>query len=228
MKLLATNDDGINAPGLVLLVQALSSLGEVTVVAPSEELSGCGHQVTSRRPLTVNQVADGRHMVDGTPADCVRLGLLHLARDTDWVVAGVNNGGNLGVDVYMSGTVAAAREAALFGKPAIALSRYRRNKGPVDWDAVLPQVQSVIEHVQSHPWESGVFWNVNFPELEDGSVCPEIVTCPLESAQLPFHYKTQQGKYHFQGNYHARPRKSGSDVDVCFSGKIAVTQLSVG
>jgi len=228
MKFLATNDDGIEAPGLALLARALSRLGQVTVVAPVDESSGCGHQVTSRFPLTVTNVGPGRHMVDGTPADCVRLGLLHLAPDTDWVVAGVNSGGNLGVDIHMSGTVAAAREAALFGKPAVALSRYRRNKGPVDWDAVFPQVQSVIEHLQSHPWKPGVFWNVNFPDLEDGSANPEVVACPLEAAHLLFRYELQQGKHHFHGNYHERPRKSGSDVDVCFSGKIAVTQLTAG
>ena len=227
MKILATNDDGIDAAGLALLVRALAPWGEVTVVAPSEEHSGCGHQVTTQRPLRVEQEGSHRYRVDGTPADCIRLGLLEINPATDWVVAGVNPGGNLGVDVYMSGTVAAVREAALFGKPAIAWSRYQRDRTPVDWEILCPQVQKVFECLTSLPWKSGMFWNVNFPDPEDKTLCPQMVTCPLELAHVPIQYQCQQGQYYFQGNYQDRPRNSGSDVDICFSDKIAVTQLTV-
>ena len=225
MKILVTNDDGIAGPGLEVLVQALYDVGEVTVVAPSIELSGCGHQVTSHRPLQVNQIAERRHTIDGTPADCVRLGLLHLARDVDWVMAGVNSGGNLGVDIYMSGTIAAAREAALLNKPAIALSRYRRDRKPVDWAPELPRVRRVVESVLERRLESGSFWNLNFPDLTNGASMPEIVSCPLETAHLPVAYEFREGKFHFRGNYHERPRQPGSDVDVCFSGNVALTKL---
>jgi len=229
MRFLATNDDGIHAPGLALLVQAFSGLGHVSVVAPTEELSGCGHQVTSYRPLTATNVANDHHMVDGTPADCTRLGLLELAPDIDWVVSGVNRGGNLGVDVYMSGTVAAAREAALLGKPAVAFSRFRRSQEPVDWEALLPLMSKVFDVLQSLTWEPGTFWNVNFPDIDDNSKTngPKIVICPLESAHLKFRYELEQGKYLVRGDYAGRPRNQGSDVDVCFSGNIAVTRLSV-
>ena len=93
MKFLLTNDDGIKAPGLAMLAQALSGLGKVVVVAPTDPLSGCSHQVITQRPLQVTEIAAGWHAVDGTPADCIRLGLLHLAPDVDWVMAGINDGG---------------------------------------------------------------------------------------------------------------------------------------
>ncbi len=83
MIFLVTNDDGIEAPGLAMLAQALSGLGQVVVVAPIDPLSGCSHQVSTQRPLQVTEIAAGWHAVDGTPADCIRLGLLHLAPDAD-------------------------------------------------------------------------------------------------------------------------------------------------
>ncbi len=225
MRFLLSNDDGIAAPGLAMLDQAMSGLGEVVVVAPVDPLSGCSHQVSTDHPLQVTQVAAGQHAVDGTPADCIRLGLLHLAPDADWVMAGINDGGNLGVDVYMSGTVAAAREAALFGKPAIAFSQYRREGRPVDWLTVVPMVKRVVEELRQRPLECGAFWNVNLPDLDNEDESPEIVICPLDSSHLPFRYEIQGGRFHYRGIYHQRARKEGTDVDVCFSGHIAVTQV---
>src|SRR5262249_57858395 len=122
MKLLLTNDDGVFAPGLEALAEAAAELGEVLVVAPASHLSGCGHRVTTHGPIRVEQVAPGRVAVDGTPGDCVRVALHDLMPDADWVLSGINHGGNLGADVHHSGTVAAAREAVLHGRPAIALS----------------------------------------------------------------------------------------------------------
>ena len=107
MKFLLTNDDGIDAPGLDVLRRAAESLGECVTVAPHEHLSGCSHRVNTHRPLWAEEVGPGRYSLDGSPADCARIGLLHLATDADWVLSGVNDGGNLGVDVHMSGTVAA-------------------------------------------------------------------------------------------------------------------------
>ena len=225
MKFLLTNDDGIKAPGLATLEQALSGLGEVTVVGPTEALSGCSHQVTSHHPLQVTQLEPARYGVKGTPADCIRLGLLHFAPDADWVMAGVNDGGNLGVDVYMSGTVAAGREAAFFGKRAIAFSQYRRNRDPFDWSTVVPMVQRMVEHLQQRPLTSGSFWNVNFPDLDHKSGSPEIVFCPIDSSHLPVRYEIQNETFRYQGDYHQRARKPGTDVDVCFSGRIAVSEL---
>lgn len=230
MNILLTNDDGIHAPGLEALRQAVSTLGETTVVAPDRHLSGCSHQVSHDKPLQAVHCEDGRCHVDGTPADCVRLGLLHLAPETDWVMAGINNGGNLGVDVHMSGTVAAVREAVFFGKPAIAFSQYRRKREelPVTdglWTAAQGLVRQVLDVLLSQPPEPGSFWNVNFPDFDGTQKTSEIVFCPLEPTHLPVRYEFRDGRYHDCTAYHERSRQQGSDVDVCFSGRIAVTQV---
>ena len=117
MRILLTNDDGIDAPGLEALRQAAAPLGEVVLVAPLDTLSGCSHRVTTDHPVRVHERGPGRYAIDGTPADCARVGLYGLARDAAWVLSGVNAGGNLGADVWHSGTVAAAREAVLHGWP---------------------------------------------------------------------------------------------------------------
>src|SRR5262249_2772233 len=122
MKLLLTNDDGIDAPGLRALFDAAVLLGEPVVVAPVEAHSGCSHRVTPHAPLRVSLRPPGRSAIDGTPADCVRVALHDVAPDAVWVLAGINQGGNLGADVHHSGTVAAVREAVLHGYRGIALS----------------------------------------------------------------------------------------------------------
>jgi 5'-nucleotidase len=129
--ILCSNDDGIHARGLVAVAEALATFAEVVVVAPETEQSAMSHSLTLHRPLRLRRVADARWAVDGTPADCVYLAL-HLeeregvpkilSRRPDLVVSGVNRGINLGQDVFYSGTVAAAREGALRGVPAIAAS----------------------------------------------------------------------------------------------------------
>ena len=96
MKLLLTNDDGVEARGLAALCQAVGTLGEPVVVAPFEAASGCSHAVTTHRPFRVERLNAARYAVDGTPADCVRVGLARVARDAAWVLAGINHGGNLG------------------------------------------------------------------------------------------------------------------------------------
>jgi 5'-nucleotidase len=127
--LLLTNDDGIDAPGIAALAEAVEGLGVRKVVAPFGPYSGCGHVVTTHKPLVVTTRPDGRHAVEGTPADCVRLALHHLEPAFDWVVSGINAGGNLGTDVHHSGTVAAVREAVIHGRPGIAVSQYMA-RGP--------------------------------------------------------------------------------------------------
>src|SRR4051794_39363931 len=107
MRLLLTNDDGIAAPGLLALESAVRHLGaEFVVVAPASVCSGCGHRVTTDGTIRVEERTPGRFAVEGTPADCVRLALHALATGVDWVLSGINAGGNLGADVYHSGTVA--------------------------------------------------------------------------------------------------------------------------
>ena len=136
MKLLLTNDDGIEAPGLAALAEAAAGFGEIAVAAPLHAHSGCSHRVTTDGPLVVDLRADHRAAVSGTPADCVRVALHRYYPNFDWLLAGINAGGNLGADVYLSGTVAAVREAALHGRPGIAFSCYKRRELDYDWPRV--------------------------------------------------------------------------------------------
>lgn len=123
MLILVTNDDGIQSPGIVALSQALRSLGRVVVVAPDRERSAVGHALTLHSPLRAEQVAEDHYAVDGTPTDCVNLGIHGLlGARPDLVVSGINRGGNLGDDITYSGTVSAAFEATLMGVPAFAVS----------------------------------------------------------------------------------------------------------
>jgi 5'-nucleotidase len=227
MKLLLTNDDGIDAAGLKSLERAVSGQGEIVVVAPREPLSGCSHQVSTQRPIDVVQVGPSRYAVDGTPADCTRLGLVHFAPDADWVIAGINCGGNLGADVYMSGTVAAVREGALLGKPGIAVSQFRRTKKGVDWAEAEALASRVIDELWARPTEPGVFWNVNLPDPEDRGELTKTVLCPVDPNPLPIRFQTSGGRYVYRGVYQERAQEPGADVAVCFSGHIAVSRLSV-
>ncbi len=222
MRFLLTNDDGIDAPGLQALCDAAGELGEVAIVAPERPHSGCGHQVTTHGPIQVRRLATHRLAVTGTPADCVRLALHSLVPDFDWVLSGINAGGNLGADVYHSGTVAAVREAVLRGRPGIAFSHYLKRDLPVDWTRAGRWARQVLEELIAQPWTSGCYWNVNFPHLPAGSDEPALATCQLERAPLPLGYRQESDVLVYSGNYHQRQRQAGSDVDVCFGGQIAV------
>jgi 5'-nucleotidase len=225
MKLLLTNDDGITAPGLRALIAAARPFGEIVVVAPACAHSGCGHRVTTDAPIRVERHGPGAHAVYGTPADCVRVALHRLARDADWVLSGINAGGNLGTDVHHSGTVAAVREGVLHGKPGIALSHYRRRGVPENWESAAVWVESVLRDLLARPPVPGCFWNVNLPHLEPGSTAPEAIFCPLDLQPLPLSFREEGDLFHYDGDYHRRRRDPGSDVEVCFSGKIAISEL---
>lgn len=123
MLILVTNDDGIHSPGIRVLADHLAPLGEVLVVAPDRERSAVGHSLTLQSPLRAEEIESGRFAVDGTPTDCVHLGIHGLLeRRPDLVVAGINRGSNLGEDITYSGTVSGAMEATLMGVPAFAVS----------------------------------------------------------------------------------------------------------
>jgi 5'-nucleotidase len=231
--LLLTNDDGIEAPGLEALRTAAAGLGRLCVVAPNGPYSGCGHRVTTHEPIAVRRLArDGRADADtdrlavsGTPADCVRLALHHLVPGFSWVLSGINAGGNLGTDVYHSGTVAAVREAVIHGRPGIALSHYIARGRPIDWTGAARRARVVLERLLASPWEPGTFWNVNLPHLEPGAPEPAIVFCPLDPSPLPLCYRVEGDHAQYCGVYQERARRPSSDVDVCFRGEIAVSLI---
>lgn len=226
-RFLLTNDDGFDAPGLIALERAIQGLGERIVVAPLTHRSGCSHQATTLGAMRLSCGNDGRHALDGTPVDCIRIGLVHLAPQTDWVIAGINEGGNLGCDVFMSGTVAAAREAALLGKSSIAISQYRRRREPVDWQQATRWVQRVLEQLLPLPLSPGTFWNVNLPDPEVEKALPKIVFCPADPHPLPLLYRVEQDGLYYQGNYQSRRREPGHDVELCFAGHITVTRVTL-
>ena len=174
-RVLVSNDDGIEAPGLKLLERIARALSpEVWVVAPEMEQSGAGHSLTTRRPIRLMEVSPQRYVVDGTPTDCVLLALKRLLRDQlpTLVLSGINAGGNIAEDVTYSGTCAAAMEATLFGMPAIALSQEYRDRNAVPWDVAEAFAETAIRRIvaAAEPWPKDTFFNVNFPAAASPSL----------------------------------------------------------
>lgn len=223
MTWILTNDDGIDAPGIRALYNAVNGKG--VIVAPKDHQSGCGHQVTTTRPIYVQRRSDVEYAIAGTPADCVRIGVSHLCSDVKLVLSGINAGGNMGVDAYISGTVAAVREAAMHHIPGIAVSHYRKGKRNVDWDVAARWTAGVLADLLIRPLEPGTFWNVNLPHLEPGDPDPEVVFCEPCTRPLPTNYRVEGDEFYYVGDYAKRDRIPGTDVDACFSGYIAVTQI---
>lgn len=227
MKLLLSNDDGIDAPGLQALLAAARDFGKPVIVAPATSQSGVSHRVTWEHGVQLEPRGADRFAVHGTPADCARLGLLQVAPDTKWVLSGINEGGNLGADVYYSGTVAVVREAVLHGWPGIAFSHYRRaGDAELDWPRATRWTIRVLAELLPRPTDRGLFYNVNFPHLTPEEPEPEIIFCPLDPHPLPLSYHHgENGEHFYDGHYHSRQRNAGADVDTCFGGRIAVTAL---
>jgi 5'-nucleotidase len=232
MKFLLTNDDGIEAVGLTLLAGVCASLGDVTIVAPVDEQSGVGHRVTARAPLRlIDRVFAGReaqrcYALAGTPADCSRVGLRALSLSADWVLSGLNHGGNMGVDIHMSGTVAGAREAAILGSQAIAISQVLSVRHPVDSTRMALTTERVVRHLVARPLPAGQLYNVNLPFAPESDE-PEIVLCAPDPSPHDVRYDEIEGGYQYAGKFLSRPRRPGLDVDVVFSGKIAVSVLTI-
>ncbi|MDD2736056.1 MAG: 5'/3'-nucleotidase SurE [Desulfuromonadaceae bacterium] len=185
MNIMVTNDDGIHAAGIRALAEAMSELGTVTVVAPDRERSAVGHSLTLHSPLRIFELHKGWYAVDGTPTDCVNMGIHNMLPITpDLIVSGINHGANLGDAITYSGTVAAAMEANLMGIPAIAFSLATIGPSEHFTDAAQIAVQ-VARTVISHGLPADTFLNVNIPN------------CPRNRMQSP--EITRQGKRSFFG-----------------------------
>lgn len=228
MSLLLTNDDGIDAPGLAALTRSVEVLRRpFQVVAPAGPQSGCGHMVTTHRAIVVDPRGEGRWAVHGTPGDCVRLGLNHLAKSTGWVISGINAGGNLGTDIHHSGTVAAVREGAIRGVPGVAVSHYIARGRTIDWDRASMWTWPILEALLARPVTPGTLWNVNLPHLLADDPDPEVVLCPTDPSPLPLDFVHQANGAVYSGDYQNRARLPGHDVEVCFSGRIAISLVLV-
>src|SRR5690349_14540064 len=225
MKFLLTNDDGIDAEGLRALLAAVQGLGEPVMVAPAGPQSGVSHAVTTDACLQID-ARGSRFAVQGTPADCVRVGLHRLCPDAGLVLSGINHGSNLGADMYYSGTVAAVREAVLHGWPGIAVSHYYKAGTEFDWARAGRWVRPILEELLAKPIEPGLFYNVNLPHLESDAADPHVVWCELDPKPLPLNYRhEEESGLFFAGDYRLRERTPGADVDVCFNGSIAITPV---
>ena len=165
-KILVTNDDGVRSEGLHALADALRALGDVTVVAPHVEASAIGHALTLRRPLRLQDLGNNVYEVDGTPTDCVNIGVTHIFKEKpDLVVSGINKGYNLGDDVTYSGTVAGAMEGALLGIPSIAVS-LERSHGTYNFGPSAAAAAVAAQFVLRQGLPSRTFLNINVPPGE--------------------------------------------------------------
>lgn len=189
MKILLTNDDGYGAEGIEILYKALSKKHEVVIIAPSGQRSATGHGVTFRRPFKVRKVDRG-YVVDGSPADCVKLGIRLLAKDVDMIVSGINEGLNIGTDIHYSGTFSAAMEGVLLGKPAVAFSKKMENAD--DPDVLGALSLRFVERHFSHPLPKGALLNVNYPKqvsLDPMKIC----YAPIGFCQYEEDYSLAEG-----------------------------------
>ncbi len=166
MKILISNDDGFRAEGITRLREALSGVGELTVVAPDRNRSGAGHSLTLDVPLRVYEAESGVHYVVGTPTDCVHLAISGLFEgDFDMVVSGVNDGPNLGDDVLYSGTVAAAVEGRFLGLPAIAVSLDTSPDSGRHFATAAAVARRLVERLSTEPLDPSTILNVNVPDV---------------------------------------------------------------
>lgn len=180
-RILVTNDDGINAPGLRVLERIARTLSDdVWVVAPETNQSGASHSLTLQRPLRVRNydLDENWFAVDGTPTDCVLLAVRSIIEDKpiDLVLSGVNWGANLAEDVTYSGTVAAAMEATLFGIKAVALSQVFRGRHEIQWQTSERYAPDLISKLYALDWADDLLININFPDCEPDAVIGHEVT----------------------------------------------------
>lgn len=183
MRILLTNDDGIHAPGLKTLETIARTLSDdVWIVAPETDQSGASHSLTLNDPLRLRLVSERHYAVKGTPTDCVIMALRHLMRDgekPDLVLSGVNRGQNIADDVSYSGTVAGAKEAAILGVRAIALSQAYGNdttRNTIRWHTAETRAPAIVRSLLDLDFPSDSLINVNFPDCEPGDIEDVVLT----------------------------------------------------
>lgn len=179
MKILVTNDDGIDSAGIAALKKTLSEIAEVTVVAPRQEQSAVGHGITMQIPLRVQEYyIDGTffgYAVDGTPADCIKMGMRNIMKeDPDLVVSGINHGSNTAINIIYSGTVSGAREAAIMDVPSIAISVTNHRVKDFSYAAEIAKMLAL--KINEHGLVLGTLLNVNVPDIPEDKIAGILVT----------------------------------------------------
>ncbi|MEM6691006.1 MAG: 5'/3'-nucleotidase SurE [Planctomycetota bacterium] len=236
--ILVTNDDGFEAPGLLALrssVQAKFPNARVVLVGPDRGRSECSHGV-SAAGFEIQTHGEDVFSTSGTPADCVRAGLYYLCPDASLVISGINEGANLGVEVWVSGTVAAAREAALAGIPAVAISHYRHPTIPRTYDHVgewleivwdRPELKAMFDAKKLELGNPASLWNINLPAIDPQGPPPSIELCPIDSNPIDRTAAVKgDGTLRWELDFQARPRDAGTDIDLCFGGAITMSSLN--
>ncbi|WP_249673826.1 5'/3'-nucleotidase SurE [Pseudomonas abieticivorans] len=231
-RILITNDDGIDAPGLAVLEQVARELAdEVWVVAPALDQSGISHALSLHHPLRVVRKTERRFSVSGTPADCVAMALRQLMPSPpDLLLSGINRGANLGVETVFSGTVGAAMAGLLMGIPSLALSQAYSRRDAVRWDTARALAPDVIRQLWAMGWGSSACLNINFPDVAAEVATPmQITTQGMgRMSGLNMSQRTderEQDYYWLTIDRHSQPDIDGSESAVVWSGGISVTPL---
>lgn len=233
MRILISNDDGIDSPGIQALAREVAVLGEVTVVAPQRERSTAGHSLTLHKPLRIHRRGERQYATSGTPADCIYLGIREIMKEKpDIILSGVNAGANLGTDVHYSGTVAAAREGALMNIPSYAFSLVHfPGDETMRYEAAARVARQVVEATRATAFPKHTLLNVNIPNLE-----PEKIH-GVRVARQGFRYYSSdvtrrtdpRGKdyYWIGGAYVGFEQSDVSDCHAVNEGYVSVTPLTI-
>ncbi len=235
LRILVSNDDGIHAPGLKIAEKIARALSDdVWVIAPETEQSGASHSLTLSHPLRIRKISPKKYAVDGTPTDCVMMGVLHIMKDhrPDLVISGVNRGSNIADDVTYSGTIAAAMEGTVLGVPSIALSQAFSfdQHVQVRWSAAETFGPPVIRKLLAAGWPKEVLVNINFPDRSPDRV---------EGVQVTSQGKRDQAILHVDERVDARGNPyfwlgfkrilsnppAGTDLRAIYDGFVSVTPL---
>jgi 5'/3'-nucleotidase SurE len=236
LRILVSNDDGINAPGLKVaekIARTVSS--DVWVVAPETEQSGASHALTLHEPLRVRKISTRRYAVRGTPTDCVIMALNQILQGKslpDLLISGVNRGTNIGEDITYSGTVAAAMEGMLLGIPSIAISQSYTSPHPVKWGTAEHHGPIVLGKLLKEGWPENVLINVNFPDVMAGAVKDIVATVQgqRDAANIIIDERidSRMVPYYWIGfRRHRGVVDPKSDMAVVWGGGISVTPLHI-
>lgn len=231
-RILITNDDGYQSPGIKLLEKVARSLSrDVWVVAPETEQSAVSHSLTIRQPLRIRKLKGNRYTIDGTPTDCVMLACQHIMKDRKptLCLSGINRGANLGEDVTYSGTIAAAMEATLLGVPAIAFSQVVTHPNPAKWSTAEHYAANVIRRLARVGWPRNVLINVNFPDVIPTSVKGVVAAVQGRHKigdDLHEHHDPRGVPYYWIGSMRQEDAtRKGTDIAAVREGWISVTPL---
>lgn len=234
MKILVSNDDGVQSEGLGALVEALKPLGHVTVVAPDRERSAIGHSLTFFSPLRVQRISvDERSVVyasDGTPSDCVLLGIYDLMGERpDLVISGINRGANLGDDLTYSGTVSAAMEGVIHGVPGFAISQTAYET--MHWSTAAAVAHRIAVAIRDHALPPKTFLNVNVPNVPLDEIAGIEITTQGESIYEQRLIKREDPRgneyYWITGAIPRGERVPGTDFAAVLDNRVSITPIQL-